>query len=152
MKAVYRILFVLHLFTGAGGMFGGLAAILNPQNPLGMPAESLKNSPFENFLIPGIILLTVIGLGNLFCAAAILLNLRIQGYAGSITGWGLVIWITVQCIILGTIHLLHIVFFIIGICQALLSAAILFEKNQFPAGIVVKIYRKLCYNGRKTFK
>ena len=36
MKKVYKILFVLHLFVGIGAMAGGLAAITNPYEPLGV--------------------------------------------------------------------------------------------------------------------
>lgn len=68
MNLLYRILFILHLVVGIGAMFGGLAAITNPNNPVGVPTSILKNSPFSNFLIPGIILFTVIGLGNLLSA------------------------------------------------------------------------------------
>ena len=64
MKKIYRLLFALHAFVGVGAVFGGLAAITNPKSPLGIPIEILKNSPFNDFLIPGIILFTLIGLGN----------------------------------------------------------------------------------------
>jgi len=47
-----RILFALHLFVGIGAIGGGLA-VLNPDEPLGMPVEALKNAPFSNYLIPG---------------------------------------------------------------------------------------------------
>ena len=66
MKCPYRFLFFSHVFVGIGAIGGGLAAILNPQEPLGVSAELLKNSPFPNYLIPGVILFTIIGLGNIF--------------------------------------------------------------------------------------
>jgi hypothetical protein len=45
MRTVYRLLFALHAFVGIGAVVGGLAAIINPQAPLGMPVEQLINSP-----------------------------------------------------------------------------------------------------------
>lgn len=72
MKKVYRMLFVLHAIVGLGAIGGGLFAILNPQCPAGMSVDALKNFPFSNFLIPGIILFTVIGLGNVFSAGSVL--------------------------------------------------------------------------------
>lgn len=60
MRTVYRMLFVLHGFVGIGALAGGLATIINPNEPLGVTVDALKNSPFNNFLIPGIILFTVI--------------------------------------------------------------------------------------------
>ena len=64
-----KLLIFLHAFVGIGALFGGGGAVLNPNNPMGISVDVLKNSPFSNFLIPGIILLVVIGFGNLFAAA-----------------------------------------------------------------------------------
>jgi len=91
MRRVDRLLFLLHLFVGIGALFGGLAAIVNPQTPLGMPAEPLKNSPFSSYLIPGIILFTVIGLGNIFSAFMFRFKSKLQGYISSVFSWALVI-------------------------------------------------------------
>lgn len=143
MKKVYKILFALHLFVGIGAMAGGLAAITNPYEPLGMPIDPLKNSPFSNYLIPGIILFTIIGLGNIFSALLFRLKLKLQGYISSIFSFALVIWIIVQCIILNTIAFLHVLFFLIGIIQAILSISILIDKRLFPANIVLNYYNEL---------
>jgi hypothetical protein len=143
MKKVYRSLFVLHLLVGTGAMFGGLTAIINPQTPFGIPSELLRNSPFSNYLIPGIILFTVIGLGNIFSAFMFHLQIKLQGYISSVFSWALVIWIVVQCIILNTVAFPHVLFFIIGLIQAALSMAILFEKRLFPTNIVIKLYRAI---------
>lgn len=136
-------MFALHLFVGIGGMAGGLAAITNPLAPLGVPAASLKNSPFTDFLIPGIILFTVIGLGNVVSAFLFRFKLKAQGYVSSVFSWALVIWIIVQCIMLGSVASLHIIFFIIGLIQAGLSALILFEQRLFPANLVLDLYHKI---------
>jgi hypothetical protein len=148
MKLIRRILFSLHLFVGIGAMCGGLAAITNPEAPLGIPVETLKNSPFSNFLIPGIILFAVIGLGNIISAITLLKKSKIQGYISSIFSWALVIWIVVQCIMLKAVVFLHILFFSIGAVEAALSILILFEQRLFPADIVLKIYGK--FNKRKV--
>lgn len=140
MKLLYRILFILHLVVGIGAMFGGLAAITNPNNPVGVPTSILKNSPFSNFLIPGIILFIVIGLGNLLSVLTLYLKSNYQGYISSTFSWALVIWIIVQCIMLRDIVFLHVLFFIIGLIQAILSATILFNKNQFPANIIKNLF------------
>ena len=143
MKKVYKILFALHLFVGMGAIAGGLAAITNPYEPLGMPIDLLKNSPFSNYLIPGIILFTIIGIGNIFSALAFRFKLKLQGYNSSIFSFALVIWIIIQCIILNTIAFLHGLFFLIGIIQAVLSISILIDKRLFPANIVLDYYNEL---------
>jgi len=143
MKIVYRLLFILHLFVGIGALAGGLAAITNPQAPLGMTTEPLANSPFSNYLIPGIILFTVIGVGNIFSALMLRFKSKLQGYVSSIFSWALVIWIVVQCIILNTVVFLHILYFAIGLIQAILSMIILFEHRLFPTNIISKFYEEL---------
>jgi len=90
-------------------------AIINPQGPAGMTIDALKNSPFSNFFIPGIILFTVIGLGNVFSAVSIFLKSKYQGYISSVVSWALIIWIIVQCIMLKTVIYLHVIFLILCI-------------------------------------
>jgi hypothetical protein len=143
MKKVYRLLFALHAFVGVGAVFGGLAAITNPQSPLGIPIEILKNSPFSNFFIPGIILFTIIGLGNIVSALMFRFKSKFQGYISSVFSWALVIWIVVQCIMLNTIAPLHIIFFIIGSIEATLSMIILYEQHLFPVNLVLKYYKEI---------
>ncbi|MEQ8235171.1 MAG: hypothetical protein ABRQ23_00155 [Syntrophomonadaceae bacterium] len=141
LKNTYRLLFALHLFVGTGAIVGGLAAIINHQTPLGMPIENLKYSPFTNYLIPGIILFTIIGLGSLFSAYMILVRSRFQGYISSVSSWALVIFIVVQVIMLHSIHYLHVIFFLIGLVEVGLSTNILFEQKLFPANIILKHYK-----------
>ncbi len=143
MKRVYSVLFVLHLFVGIGAMAGGLAAILNPQEPMGAPIELLQNSPFSNFLIPGIILFTVIGLGNVISAITLRLRFKFQGYVSVVFSGALVIWIIVQCIMINSIVFLHVLFFIIGLIQSVLSALIIFEQRLFPSKLILNFYNKL---------
>lgn len=143
MKIVYRLLFILHAFVGIGAMAGGLAAITNPEKPLGASVELLKNSPFSNFLIPGIILFVVIGLGNVISAFMFRFKSRFQGYISSVFSWALVIWIVVQCIMLHAIVFLHVLFFIIGLIQATLSMVILFEQRLFPTNLIRSFYEKI---------
>lgn len=143
MKVLCRILFFLHSLVGIGAMAGGMAPILNPQNPLGMSVEALKNSPFDNYLIPGIILFAVIGLGNIVGAAAVCFKSKFQGYISGILGGALVIWIVVQCIIIKVVVFLHVLFFCIGLVQAVLSIAVIFKQGLFPSDIIVSFYNKM---------
>jgi hypothetical protein len=143
MKVIYRSLFILHALVGIGAMSGGLACIINPQTPLGAPVEMLKNSPFSDFLIPGIILFAVIGLGNVVSALAICFKSKYQGYISSIFTWALAIWIVVQCIMINAVAPPHVISFIIGMLGAILSAIILFKQRQFPANLAINFYNKM---------
>lgn len=143
MKTWHRVLFALHLFVGFGAMAGGWAAISQPIEPLGVPMELLEHSPFEDYLIPGIILFTVIGIGNIACAVIMLLKWKYNGYSSSIISFGLMIWIIVQCIMLRTIAFLHVLFLFIGLIQAVLSLSILAEKRQFPMTLFLDIVKRI---------
>lgn len=143
MKLVYRFLFSLHVFVGIGAILGGGAAILNPLEPLGMPVDPLKNSPFSNYLIPGIILFFVLGLGNIISALTFYFRSKFQGYISSIFSWALVIWIVVQCIMLNDVVFLHVLFFIIGLIQASLSIILLFQQRLFPTNIILTFYKEI---------
>ncbi len=125
MNKIERVLFVLHLFVGIGAIGGGLAAILNPHEPLGMPVEALKNAPFTSYFVPGIILFTVIGLGNMAGAVALWSRWRLRGYTSSALGWALVIWIVVQCIMLQDVVFLHVLYFLLGVVKAALAMKVL---------------------------
>lgn len=139
MKRILRFLFVQHLFVGVGAMFGGTAAITNPINPLGIPSEMLKYSPFDNFTIPGIVLFVVIGLGNVLAAISIKRKWKFYSYTSNFFSWTLVFWIVIQCIMLRTIAFLHILFFAIGLVGAVLGAIVLLNQRLFPANIVMNI-------------
>lgn len=60
-------LFVLHLFIGLNASAGGLLMIIKPDGSLlGMQKDWLINSPFECYLIPGLILFLMLGITPLF--------------------------------------------------------------------------------------
>jgi hypothetical protein len=57
-----NIYLVLLALLGIGATFGGGVLIVSPSGELfGMPLSMLANSPFNNFLIPRIILFSVLG-------------------------------------------------------------------------------------------
>ncbi len=62
-KTGRNILIVLLAFLGLGAIGGGGALIVSPSGKLigGLPLSILKDSPFPDFLIPGIILFFILG-------------------------------------------------------------------------------------------
>ena len=109
-------------FLGLGAIFGGGVLIISPSGELfGMPLSFLNNSPFKSFLIPGIILFSVPGIGPVgvalalikrpACECAELFNFYKDMYwAWTFTiylAFALVTWIQVQMIFLNAVHWLH---------------------------------------------
>jgi hypothetical protein len=72
-KATRNLLIVLLAFLGLGAIGGGTVFIISPSGKLmGMPLSMLNPSPFNNFLIPGIILFLVLGIIPLLLIKALL--------------------------------------------------------------------------------
>lgn len=122
----------MHLFIGIGALFGGFAAISNPNEPMGISTEVLAGSPFDNFLIPGLFLFCLIGMGNILAG---ILNWRGSNWVGYYSGFfggSLMAWILVQCWIMGDIVFLHLLYFVLGLMQAILGLLVLVNNRQFP--------------------
>lgn len=122
-KRIRNVLGILQVFIGIGAIPAGLSLITDPTGAgLGMPMDMLAGSPFPNFLIPGLVLLTVNGLGSLVGAV---LTFRRQRFAPLVAiglGIFLIGWIAVQLIMpnLG-FHWLHPTYLILGIAEAALG-------------------------------
>lgn len=60
-------------FQSLGGLFGGISLVLSPSGEMmKMPLTLLQGSPFSTFLIPGLILLLVLGIFPGFLAFSLL--------------------------------------------------------------------------------
>jgi hypothetical protein len=92
---------VLLLLNGIGALYGGSMLIRDPSGGLlQMPLSFLQHSPFDSYLIPGIILLIFNGL--LSVSALLLIAFKHRLYPLFIFFQGLVlcVWITTQIILL----------------------------------------------------
>lgn len=109
-----NILISLLLFLGLSAIGGGGALIISPSGKLlgGLPLSILAYSPFSDFLVPGIILFTILGLSPCFISYALIKKStnRIAEYFNLFKdmfwGWtysiyaafALIIWIQVETI------------------------------------------------------
>ncbi|NLY71993.1 MAG: hypothetical protein GX076_10010 [Clostridiales bacterium] len=131
MKTVNRVLAALNLFVGACAIVGGLAAIISPEEPFGITVDLLKGTPFDNYLIPGILLFIVIGIGSIVSAFLLLrYDLKYQGYISSVFSWAVIIYLVVQYIMTDLVLPIHILLFIIGIVEVALSIVIINKQRQ----------------------
>ena len=103
----------------------------------------LEGSPFESFLIPGLVLFGLFGIGNIVGAVFLAKKVTWHGYIAGVLGSGMVIWIVIQVLIIDTIAFLHILFFFIGIVEATIGLAMLLQADLFPAPLVRKVALKL---------
>ncbi|QLG39064.1 hypothetical protein MKY42_24525 [Paenibacillus sp. FSL W7-1088] len=124
------VIIVMQGLLGIGAMVGGGALIIDPSgNLIQMPDSLLEHSPFGSFLIPGIILLLVLGVMPMIIAISLLrrihwkigekLNLYPNQYWGwtfsLYTGFALIIWIMVQVYWIQHVSVIHLVYFSWGV-------------------------------------
>jgi hypothetical protein len=92
---------VLEIFLGIGALFGGGVFILVPDGHLlGMTTRTLAGSPFRSYLVPGIILIAVVGVAPLLAAAIIVRRQAIAPLAAVAAGLMLIGWISVEMVVL----------------------------------------------------
>jgi hypothetical protein len=133
--AVWLLIF-LQFFLGFGALISGGLLIIAPNGSLmQMPLSMLELSPFSNFLIPGTILFSLVGVYPLAVAYSLwrkptwrwpdLLNPfrhKHWSWAASLAaGVILLIWITVEVLMLRSIAFLHVLYFIWGWLLILLT-------------------------------
>ncbi|MGG0717229.1 hypothetical protein ABE096_06465 [Robertmurraya massiliosenegalensis] len=123
----YRI-GILLLIVAIGAISAGIGFILEPDgHNLGMSVDLLKNSPFEDFSIPGIVLLTINGIGSLIGSILSFKRHPLTCTVTIILGIIMMIWIGVQVYWIGLISILQPIFFGVGLIEVILGI-ILFRK------------------------
>ena len=101
LPGIARLVAGLEVFLGLGALFGGGALILAPDGHLlGMPVKLLAGSPFPSFLVPGIILFTLIGVAPLVAAAITLRRQALAPLAAVAVGLMLIGWVSVEMVVL----------------------------------------------------
>ncbi len=94
-------LLILTAVQAAGAIAGGVGLVRDPIDNIGMPLSMLEGSSFKDYLIPGLILLIVVGLFSLFVFAGLLRRWKPAWWLSLASGGGLVIWIITEVALLG---------------------------------------------------
>ncbi len=120
LPGIARLSIALELFVGLGALFGGGALVLGPDGHLlGMPITLLAGSPFSSYLVPGIILFSVIGLGPLLAAGLTVRRHALAPAAAVAVGLALVGWISVEMVVLaGFASLAWVLYLVLGVSVA----------------------------------
>lgn len=133
MKRIYWLQTGILCFVGIGALFGGMLALLDPTGlSFGASTDILKTGPFTNFLIPGLFLFFVLGLGHLIASIFVIRRLKFHVYLSGVVGCILMAWILIQCYILYAIASLHVIFFFVGLLESSIALYMLMKLKQFP--------------------
>ena len=115
---VYIGLGALQAFIGLGALGGGLMLVIDPSgSALELPMSLLEGSPFPDFLIPGMFLLAVNGIGSMIGAGLSFTRRRYAQEIAIVLGAILVAWIVIQVVIISSFHWLHVLYFILGVVE-----------------------------------
>ena len=122
INVMKTLLFILVVFTGICSLYAGIIMISNPmglQNSL--PLVLLENTPFHSFVLPGIILVIVVGGITVATVLAYLLNSKNRYNWSIASGTILSIWISLKIIIIQIVHWADFLFLAIAILIVLLA-------------------------------
>ena len=109
---------VFQILLCLSALAGGFGFIADPTGAsMGMSLDLLGGTPFPDFLIPGIFLLFVIGIGHLAAGILTFFRFRYAGEAAILLGVVLVIWIIAQVILIGLAFWLQPLYFVFGLVE-----------------------------------
>lgn len=109
---------VLQAFIGLGAVAGGGALVWDSTGGiLGLNLALLEGTPFGDYLVPGVVLLAVNGIGSLVGAWASFGRRRSAGVLGIGLGLFLMAWMVVQVRWIG-FGWLHLLYFVLGLVEA----------------------------------
>lgn len=134
MKAFFRVTAIIILFINAlGALWGGGGLISDPSGTyMLMPEGLLEHSPFDNYLIPGIILFIANGLFSIYTLYLVFTRHPLYSRFIFLQGIILTMWMTIQVALLQIFHMpLHLPFFLMGVF--LVIAGIVLTKFELKA-------------------
>ncbi len=123
MDAAGKTAVGLLVLLGLGALAGGIALSVRPDGSvMHMPVSLLAGSPFPDYLVPGLILGGLFGVGSFAVAAMGIGCRRVAPFLAFALGCGQMIWIVVELAVIRSVSVLHPLFFGVGLAIALVSA------------------------------
>ena len=104
----------LQAFIGITAIAGGFRLVSNPNGTSDIPIEWINGTPFTNYLIPGLVLLIVIGVGNVLGGIFSFLSKKYAGGIAAILGTFLILFMTIEVWFVGLRTFLQPLYFILG--------------------------------------
>jgi len=102
MSRVAKAAVLLEILLSVGALGGGLVLMIAPRGQImPLPLSALAGSPFDTYLVPGLILFGVLGLGPLVAARLAWLRNPLAPTAAFVVGTALLIWVAVEVAIIG---------------------------------------------------
>lgn len=121
-KTIRTLLIIVLAFLSLSGLGGGIGFVLDPSGEnVGVPNNLLDNVPFSTFLIPGLWLLIVYGIGSAVIIYGLVRRQSWAEMAGMLLGVVLIGWIIGQVILWGDPMWLQYLYFVVGVTLVVLG-------------------------------
>lgn len=133
-RRLRRAVAALTLFAGLTAIAGGVELIAYPHGApwMGLDSGVLRHTPFDDFVLPGLILLVSVGLLNT-TAGVLALRRHPRGEPLAVmAGAAMTGWIVVEAALLRTLHPLHGLYFVVGVAT-LWAASRLWSRRRAAA-------------------
>lgn len=111
-KGVRIALFALNVFVGLTAVAGGIGFLTGG---LQMPLEWLRDTPFSDYTIPGLVLAIVVGGSTVVAAVMMPIQHEAGVLASALAGVMLVGWIAVEVAMIGLVNWLQPFYFVLGL-------------------------------------
>ena len=121
----------LEIFNAFSALAGGFGLMTNPDGIVfGMDVSWLEGTPFSSFLIPGIVLFIVNGIGNSVGAMLSFRKNKMAPYVAAFFGFVMMVWIVSQVAWIGYRSFLQPLYFGVGIAQLILAYIFVVRNSQ----------------------
>lgn len=124
-RKIIVLLAVIQIFNGLSGIAGGFGLLSDTSGAaVGLELTWLQQTPFSNYLIPGLVLLIVNGFGNVSGFILTIRKHRKFDLIAVFFGLIMMVWIISQAYWIGYKSLLQPVYFGTGLMQFMLGLMI----------------------------
>lgn len=115
-----------------GAVAGGGALALRPDGSLlGLQLAELRHAPFESYLVPGLLLFLVVGLGHAWAALALVRGRAFAPLLAAACGVALLSWTITECVMLRSFDLLEAACVVVGSAIVVRSSRAI--RGMFPS-------------------
>ncbi len=124
-RVAHWVLVVSVAVQGLSGVAGGFGMVSDPSGGrLGLPLEWLRGSSFPDYLVPGVVLLGVLGVVPLIVTYGLWTGRSWSDVGALLVGIALLVWLAVEIAVIGykPDPPLQLVFGVLGVTIVLLAA------------------------------
>jgi hypothetical protein len=123
MKNSFRKISIFLLaFVGISALPSGIALLVDPSGRLlRMSTDLLANSPFKDFVVPGAVLMCVLGVGSFIVLSILVTRKRPAPELDLIAGTILMVWILFEMAFIERLHIFQFLYLTIALILVFLG-------------------------------